>query len=208
MTHDKKCLTIGLTGQSGAGKGAASAVFAKHGIPTVDTDAVYHDILRQKGPCTDELVAAFGTDILDDNGLVARKKLAQRVFGHADTAKRLHTLNEVTHKYIMAKTREYVLEHKKSGAPAVLIDAPQLFEAGVERECDLVLGIVADRDVCLSRITGRDGISREAAERRLDAQHDTAYFRAHCDAVIENNGDLAALEREIRRFLAARESNT
>ena len=101
----------------------------------------------------------------------------------------------------MTKTRERVRALAAAGATAVLIDAPQLFEAGVDRECDLVLGVIASPSLCMERITERDGIDHGAASRRLDAQHDDAFFRAHCDAVIENTADLDALERAVCQFI-------
>ncbi len=192
---------IGLTGRSGSGKGAVCEIFARHGIPAVDTDTVYHDILASNGPCAEELVEAFGSHILDQNGLVCTKKLAATIFGKENTAALLHTLNTITHKYIMAKTRDLVREFSNEGVPAVLIDAPQLFEAGVERECDLVLGVIAPLDACVSRIMARDGIDETCALRRLCAQHDDAYFKTHCDAVIENTGDLTALEHAVCQFI-------
>lgn len=194
-------MIIGLTGRSGSGKGAVCEIFARYGIPAVDTDAVYHDILAEGGACTDELAAAFGKEILDGNGLVSRKALAATVFGKENTETLLHTLNAITHKYIMAKTRELVQDFFAKGAPAVLIDAPQLFEAGAQRECDLVLGVIASPNACVERIMARDEIDESAAWRRLSAQHDDAFFKARCDAVIENTGDLAALEHAVCQFI-------
>lgn len=193
---------IGLTGRSGSGKGAVCEIFARHGIPSIDTDAVYHDILDSNGPCTDELVATFGKDILNQNGLVDRKKLGATVFGKPNTGDLLNSLNAITHKYIMTRTREMVRALAESGATAVLIDAPQLFEAGVDRECDLVLGVIASPALCMERITERDGIDHKAASRRLESQHDDAFFRTHCDAVIENTADLDALERAVCQFMS------
>ena len=192
---------IGLTGRSGAGKGVACEIFKKHGIPAIDTDAVYHRILSQKGPCTDELVAAFGQEILNENGLVERKQLAAHVFGKENTETLLHTLNAITHKYSMAKTWQLVQVHCKNGVRAVLIDAPQLFEAGVDKECDLTLGVIAPDALCVMRIMARDGISRANAEKRLAAQHDNDYFRRLCTAVIENTDSKKSLEAQICQFL-------
>ncbi len=192
---------IGITGRSGAGKGIACEIFKKYDIPAIDTDAVYHEILSQKGECTDELVAAFGEEILNENGLVERKRLAARVFGKENTKELLHTLNAITHKYIMAKTWSSVQVLRENGARAVLIDAPQLFEAGLEKETDLTLGVIAPDALCIERIMARDGISRENAAKRLAAQHDNCYFRTHCTAVIENTGSQAQLEAQICQFL-------
>ena len=193
---------IGITGKSGAGKGLCCEIFRAHSIPAIDTDAVYHDLLCTQGPCTSELVEAFGTDILGENALVDRPKLAARVFGKENTPALLHTLNSITHKYIMAKTRELVQLHRQNGARAVLIDAPQLFEAGVEKECDLTLGVIAPDELCIARITARDGISKERAKARLAAQHDDDYFRQNCTAVIQNTGNRAELEAQIGQILA------
>lgn len=192
---------IGLTGKSGAGKGAVCEIFKKYGIPAIDTDAVYHELLSQNNALTDELVAAFGKEILNENGLVERKKLSARVFGKENTTVLLHTLNDITHKYIMAKTWERVQLYRERGARAVLIDAPQLFEAGLEKQVDLTLGVIAPDTLCVERITARDGISVENAEKRLAAQHNNDYFRTHCTAVIENTGSQAELEARICQFL-------
>jgi dephospho-CoA kinase len=192
---------IGLTGQSGAGKGVASAIFQKYGIPAVDTDAVYHEILRSPGPCTAELTEAFGTAVLGKDGLVDRKMLAGAVFGKPNTPTLLHTLNAITHKYIMTETREMLAAFAKNGARAAIIDAPQLYEAGVERECDWVVAVLAPRQVRLDRIVARDGISPEAAARRIDAQKPDTFYREHCDAILENDGNIAALEEQICAFL-------
>ena len=192
---------IGLTGRSGAGKGAVCAIFQKYGIPSIDADAVYHDLLSQKNACTDELVAAFGAEILGETGLVERKKLSAIIFGAENPSSRLHTLNAITHKYIMAQIWDLVHAHTANGARAVIIDAPQLFEAGVENACDFTIGVIADTEQCLSRIMARDGIPRDIAERRLAAQHDNDFFRQSCTAVIENNTDLAALESQVRQII-------
>ena len=170
-------------------------------IPTIDTDAVYHEILAQKGACTDELVATFGNEILGENGLVMRQKLAARVFGKENTPALLHSLNAITHKYIMANTWELVNICRQNGARAVLIDAPQLFEAGVDQDCDLTLGVIAPDDLCINRIMERDGISRENAEKRLAAQHSNDYFRKNCTAVIENTGTQEELDARVCQIL-------
>lgn len=192
---------IGLTGPSGAGKGTAAAIFLKYGIPSIDTDDVYHQLLAEGGDMTRELTAAFGKGILNDGGKVDRKKLGAAVFGHENTPSLLHTLNTITHKYVMARTHELLHELQKNGARAVLIDAPQLFDAHTESECDTVIGVLADRQTRLARIMMRDGISEEAALRRINAQQEDSFFRNACQYILENDGTTQSLEEQIRRFL-------
>ena len=192
---------IGLTGGSGAGKGEVCAILQKYGIPSVNTDGVYHDLLLSDTALQKELVEAFGNDILDRDGAVSRKKLATAVFKDEGHTARLHTLNAITHKYIMAKTWELIKSFEKDGARAAVIDAPQLFEAGVDKQCDILLAVLAAPSIRISRITKRDGITAEAAKERLAAQHDDAFYRSHCHYILENDADTATLEQQIRRFL-------
>ena len=192
---------LGLTGPSGAGKGAVAAIFQSFGIPSIDTDAVYHQLLDEGGSITTELTASFGQELLDEHGRIDRKSLRAAVFGKENTPSLLHTLNKITHKYIMARTNERIEALAKSGTAAVLIDAPLLFEAGVDKACDAVIGVLSDRAVRLSRITARDSITKEAAQMRLDAQKSDDFYRSACQYIIENNGDRAALEAQIRCLL-------
>ena len=192
---------IGLTGPSGAGKGAVCGVLAKHGIPAIDTDAVYHRLLAENDALTEELCASFGKDILNESCRVDRKKLGATVFGRPDTPARLHTLNTITHKYVMARTHEMLLALKQNGAIAAIIDAPLLFEAGIEKECDAVIGVLADRETRLSRIMKRDGITKEDAMMRISSQNSDGFYRSSCQYILENNNDYAALESQISRLL-------
>ncbi len=192
---------IGLTGGSGAGKSAVSAIFHQLGIPVIDADAVYHEILSAGGACTEELAAAFGTQILDKSGLVSRRALADAVFGKPNTDALLHTLNKITHKYVMSEIKKMLAMLKNSGALAAVIDAPLLFEANAHLECDLTVGVLAARELRLQRIMARDGISAEHAEKRLQAQKPDAFYRDRCDRILENNNDLAALRRAVAALL-------
>lgn len=192
---------IGLTGGSGAGKGEVCAILQKYGIPSINTDAVYHELLLTCSALKNELTDAFGDSILDDRGAIDRKRLAATVFEAEGHAARLHTLNAITHKYIMAKTWELMKGFQQNGARAAVIDAPQLFEAGVDKQCDLLLAVVASPAARIARITARDGITEKAAQNRLAAQHNDDFYRSHCHYILENDADTATLEQSIQRFL-------
>lgn len=193
---------VGLTGGSGTGKGTVAEIFAEYGIPSVDTDAVYHELLENNRALNSELAAAFGTGILGESGKVNRSLLAATVFGKENTPALLHTLNQITHKYVMSETKKRLAEYANT-APVALIDAPLLFEAGLDAWCEEVIGVLADRETRILRVTGRDGIDRAAAIRRIDAQPDDNFFRERCNIVLENNGDLAQLKEKVRKILAA-----
>lgn len=192
---------IGLTGSSGAGKSVAASIFKKHGIPVIDADCVYHEILSIGGECTKELAEAFGTAVLDQNGLISRQALADTVFGKPNTDTLLHTLNTITHKYVMSEIKKRLRELKENGAQAAVIDAPLLFEANAHLECDFVIGVIADRALRAERIMARDRISRERTEKRLNAQKSDAFFLERCHYILENNTDEAALEQSLLALL-------
>ena len=193
-------LRIGLTGPSGAGKSIVAELFARFGVPSVDTDAVYHELLLPPSACLDELVAAFGKDILTPDGHLDRPALAALVFDPAH-GERLERLNGITHRHILDRVRVLCLQYEADGVPAVLIDAPVLFESGFDRECDRTLAVLADPDVRLARIMARDGLTREAALSRINAQPSDGFYISRADAVLYDNHAPEDLLPDVRRML-------
>lgn len=193
-------LTIGLTGPSGAGKGLVASLFARYGVPSIDTDAVYHDLLVPPSACLDELVERFGRQVLHPDGTLDRAALSAVVFDPAN-ADGLADLNRISHRHVLARVRETLGDYALAGIPAVLVDAPQLFESGFDAECDKVLSVIAPRELRLARIIERDGLSPERATARLDAQLPEQVFRERADHVILNDGEIEPLDEEIRRLL-------
>ena len=179
-------LRIGLTGPSGAGKGTVAMLFARFGVPSVDTDAVYHELLLPPSACLDELAGTFGKGILAADGSLNRSALAALVFD-PDHPRRLTTLNQITHRYILERTRELCAGYEKAGMAAVLIDAPVLFESGFDKECDRTLAVLAAPSIRLARIMSRDGLDKAAAEARMDAQPSDDFYTERSDAVLYNN---------------------
>ena len=195
---------LGLTGGSGAGKGAVSAVLAEHGIPTLDTDRVSRLVCEVGQPCLCALSEQFGDEILLPDGSLDRAGLAALVFGESDAdkkAEKLSALNRITHHYILEFARDWLCTQKENGHTAACIDAPQLFESGFDAECSFILGVTAECETRIARIMTRDGITREKALQRIASQHDDAFFAAHCNVMLENNGDLAALREDVTALL-------
>ena len=179
---------VGLTGGSGVGKGEVCRIFATYGAHIVDTDSVAHGVYLAGKPAYDEVLAAFGTEILDEGGEILRKKLGAVVFG--DKAL-LAVLSSIVHKYVILECNEII---SATDSSFVVIDAPALVEADMHTSCDIVIGVFADIERRISRIAARDGISREAAAARCASQMPDDVLRTYVDIAIENNGDLADLE--------------
>ena len=177
-------LVIGLTGPTGAGKSVVGAIFAAHGIPIIDADAVYHQLLIPPSACLNELVYTFGHQILTPGGTLDRRALGNIVF--SDEAQ-LRQLNIITHRYVMTSIKAKLEQLRRDGVRAAVLDAPQLFEAEADKLCNVIVSVLAEKEIRLERIMARDGIDREAATRRILAQKSDEFFRKHSSYVIENN---------------------
>jgi dephospho-CoA kinase len=193
---------IGLTGQSGAGKGTVASLFAEHGIPSIDTDAVYHELLIPPSACLDELVNEFTDAILATDGTLDRAVLASLVFEPTEQGHKHHQrLNEITHRYVIDRTIAILSEYEKQGCRAAIIDAPLLIEAGLHKRCDHVIAVLADREIRISRLIQRDNLSREQICQRLDAQPDISFYVEHADVLIYNEGTTQELRSSFPSLL-------
>ena len=177
---------IGLCGTSGSGKGYVSMLFTKHGIPSIDTDRVYRETTTKKGSeCLCELVLEFGNSILTENGELYRPALAKIVFSDREKLKRL---NEITHKHIKKDTEALLNAYKIEGAPAVIIDAPVLFESGFDKMCDFTVCVTSPTERKIDRIMTRDQITRPEAEARLASQKTDSELVSLTNYQIDNSG--------------------
>ena len=192
-------LVIGLTGPTGAGKGCVADLFAAFGLPVLNADRIYHTLLIPPSPCLDELADHFGKEVLTEAGTLNRQALAAIVFSNAEE---LTTLNTITHHYVMAEIRKRLEQLRKDEAIAAVIDAPQLFEAGADRDCNVIVSVLADPALRIDRIMRRDSIDADTAIKRISAQKSDAFFRAHSDYVIENNESPERLLEPVRRILS------
>ena len=190
-------LVLGVTGQSGAGKGAFCDLMREKGIECLDTDRTAREVVEPGTECLELLAEHFGKEILNDDGSMNRKKVASIVFSDKDE---LEFLTRTTHKYIIEKMKEWLLERELAGDKIVIVDAPQLFDAGADFYCNFKLCVLADRDIRISRIMERDGISKDAAVSRIDSQMDDSFFKEKCEYVVYNNGNLAKLKKNADRI--------
>lgn len=190
---------IGLCGGSGSGKGVVCSLFSELGVPSIDTDKVYHEMTCGPSPCLSALVDAFGSSVLKEDGSLNRVRLANIVFADgADNKRRL--LSKITHKFILERTDEIASSYFNSGIGMVIVDAPLLFESGYDKKCDCVISVVADEELRISRIIARDGISTDRAKSRISKQLGEDFLRSNSDFCIENNGDIHDLRNKVNEI--------
>ena len=189
---------IGITGGSGAGKSLACRFLRSRGGLLIDCDKVYASLVDAPSECTEAISKVFGAYVLHPSGALDRKKLSEIVF---NSKEKLALLNSTVHPIVIDKVKEIIRTEADAGIRYFLIDAPQLFEAGADAICDCTVYVTADKDVRIKRIRERDGISEEAAERRIASQLSDEYFRKRCTYTITNNGTEKELEAECSRLL-------
>ncbi len=196
---------IGVTGPSGAGKGAVSEYMrTAHGFKVIDADKVYHSIVSAPSDCVNELADNFGKEIINCNGGIDRKALSKLVFGEENKDKLL-VLNKITHKYVISEINGLLSAYSKEGAEVCVIDAPLLIEAGIHEKCDYVIAVVAPKELRAKRIAARDGIDEDAALLRINSQKPNSFYEEKCDFILQNILLLGDLGRLVDTYLRCEE---
>jgi dephospho-CoA kinase len=172
--------TIGITGGSGAGKTSALRALTSLGALALDCDAIYHELLESDAELKSELETRFNGVLRGDT--VDRKRLGEIVFSDPSA---LLDLNAITHKFIGKELARRIAEWESRGGKVTAVDAIALIESGRAERCDVVVGITAPRELRISRIMARDGITREQAELRINAQKPDSFYKENCDYLLE-----------------------
>lgn len=186
---------VGLTGQTGAGKTETGAIAEKLGFYVIDCDKVAKSVTSKSSNAISALIKAFGGGITDGNGNIDRKKLAKRAFADKDSTE---LLNKTVLPFISEQIKNIISSEKSD---KILLDAPTLFESGINEICDFTLAVVADEKIRLKRIMNRDGISEREATARINAGKSIDFFLKNADKVIYNNGDIQTYKKEFEFVL-------
>ena len=189
-------IIIGLTGQTGAGKGTVASLLCDRGMSVIDCDKVARETTEKGSETLLKLAKVFSDEILNADGTLNRSALASRAFSAPQNVRKL---NSITHPAIIERTIEKAKNLSENGAKFILLDAPTLLESGAAELCDAIIAVVADEDTRLERIIKRDNLSLEAAKKRMSAQPKTEFYTDNADYTIYNNGDIASLSEQVAR---------
>jgi dephospho-CoA kinase len=187
---------IGLTGGIGSGKSEVSKILAELGCVVADSDGMARQVLKEK-EVRDEIVRWWGHRVLDDAWQVNRAAVAAIVFNDPDERKKLE---ELVHPRVEAMRRKQFAA-APAKAPALVIDAPLLLEAGLADECDSIWFVDAPREKRLERVHRQRGWDEAELARREESQMPLDVKRSRADYVIDNAGDHGTLAAEVRRIL-------
>ena len=193
-----KGLVIGLTGGIASGKSTVSHMLSQAGLPIVDADQVAHMVEQPGGVALTRLVDQFSDSILQDNGQLDRQRLGQIVFNSKHA---LAKVNAITQPLIRREIARQTDQALQDDAKAVILDVPLLFEEGYDDHCDSVVVVKVKPAVQLKRLMKRNGLDRQQAQARIDAQMSLEEKARRADIVIDNNGDQQALRKAVNEFL-------
>lgn len=197
---------VGLTGGIGTGKSTAAEYLKSKGFVHIDADRIGRDITTDGSPMLPVLDELFGpegpygvagTAVLKDDGSLDRKALASIVFTDMDKKRKL---DEVMFKAIIEEIDRQIAFFNNRESEGILIDAPLLFEAGLDKKCDIVLLLVADMDVRINRVCARDGVTAREVRNRINSQMSDEEKKKRSDIIIDNSKTREELEVKLDRF--------
>jgi len=187
-------LVIGLTGGIASGKSTASRYFQLLGIHVIDADIIARELVKPGEPALQQIVAAFGEDILDDKQQLDRAKLRDIVFNSQDARQKLET---ILHPLIRAEMRNRL---KAIDDPYCVLAIPLLVETGQASMVDRVLVIDTDVDLQVERLRRRDGLDDRTIAAMLKAQATREQRLTIADDVITNNASPDDFKRQLLKL--------
>lgn len=183
---------IGVTGGIGSGKSAVVNYLRELGAKTLDADITARQVVEPGSPALQEIIEAFGNNIVNTTGHLDRAKLGSIVFNNKE---KLDILNGIMHKYIVELIIRSVEQERKAGKTEVfVIEAAIPIKHGFLDMSDEIWAVVCDDEIRINRIMLRNSISRENALSIINSQISTKEYIELADVVIENNGSAEELK--------------
>ncbi len=192
-------MIIGLTGGIATGKTTISQFFHRLGAKIVDADKIAHEVLKKGNKGWEKVLSAFEENILNEDGEINRSLLGKIIFNNPEKKRKLE---EIVHPIIIKKIKEQLKELKgqagETGSNKVIIlDAPLLYETGLDRLVDQSWVVYTDKATQLRRLQQRDDLSLEEAHKRIKYQIPLEEKCRRADRIINNNGDIVKLQEEL-----------
>jgi dephospho-CoA kinase len=189
-------LRVGLTGGIATGKTTVASMLRERDVPVLDADPLGHALLEPGQVTYEEVVAAFGKDILDAYGNIGRAKLGALIFADAEKRARL---NEILHPRILKVVQKWFAAlDEPEGPPFAVVEAALLVEANYAKELDKLIVCWCRPDQQMGRLLQR-GLSEQEAHQRIAAQMSVDEKRKRADIVIDCSGSFEETERQVNQ---------
>lgn len=191
-------LLVGLTGGLASGKSFVGQTLASLGCLLVKADEIGHQVLMPGGEAYQPAIDEFGNGILNDDGTVDRRKLADKVF---ENPARLARLNALVHPSVRIRTRALIDEFEAREPHGIaVVEAAILIETGSYKNYQRLIVAICTEEQQIERAMSRDHITREQALARLRRQLPLAEKVKFADYIIDTSGpkpDTAAQTRAV-----------
>jgi dephospho-CoA kinase len=187
-------LVIGLTGGIGSGKSTVAELFRQKAVELIDADVIAREVVAPGEPALQQIAGHFGSEVLDSDGSLLRKKLRELVF--ADPAERIW-LEQLLHPLIHTAIKQRIAA---CATPYCLLVSPLLLETSQRELVDRILVVDVSRETQLSRTLERDGSPRETVEAIIEAQVSREVRCKNADDIIANDGDIKDLAKQVDRL--------
>lgn len=189
---------LGVTGGIGMGKSACGQLLRERGVPLIDTDVLAHELVRPGEPALQEIVDAFGPDMVDPSGALRRGELARKIFSSASDRQRLEG---ILHPRIRTRWVSQVDAWAEEGRLFAAVIIPLLFETGAQAEVDVTLCIACSAETQHARLTTR-GWSEDQIKRRIAAQLPAVRKMEMADYVVWSEGSMDLHAAQLDRVLS------
>ena len=190
---------IGLTGGIGTGKSTVSAYLRQQNIPVVDADAIAREITAPGSPVLRDIRFLLGDEVFHADGTMDRQRVASKIFADRQL---LQAYEAITTSEAVRKCLEQIEKYRLEGtSDLIVLDAPLLFECGMEDCTDEDWVVDADLEVRIARVMIRDGLNRDAIMVRVHRQMSAEDKRLRADYIIDNSGNLENLYMQVDQLL-------
>jgi len=189
---------VGLTGGIASGKSTVAAILRRLGASIVNADELSREVVQPGQDAWNEITKSFGSDILQEDMTLDRKKLRKIVFDNPEARKKLEA---IIHPRVRALAEKRIGELAASGSSVIVYEVPLLFEAQIHLWLRPVILAACDIETQKKRLLERDHLTELEAQQHLDAQMSLAEKRKLADYVIENDTTLEELEQQVRAVL-------
>lgn len=188
---------IGITGGIASGKSTVVAEIKKHGYQVIDADQVVHELQAKGGKLYQALCNWLGSEILQENGELDRKKLGQLIFSSKDMLEKSSRLQNGIIREELARRRDELAKTQK----VFFMDIPLLIEHDYMEWFDDIWLVHLDEKTQLERLVMRNHFSKEEAKKRMASQMSTEAKKPYADKLLDNSGDLTELKAQINQLL-------
>lgn len=190
-------IVIGLTGGIGTGKSEVAQRLRELGAVVINADQVGHEAYTPHSETWQEIVKAFGEQILRESGEIDRRKLGGIVFADPQELARL---NGIMHPRMAGMVKGRLQSLRENGTAVAVVEAAVLLEAGWDSLVDEVWTTDSPAEAVVQRLQTRNGLDPEAARQRIAAQMSASERAARANVVIANSGDLASLDSTVKEL--------